>query len=288
MSIPIPPPPTTGTCASTSGISGPVSPSGSESRSTDTAVKSTHTVSRTASYSLSLFPRTEPKGRKPEVLAPAPVTLPIPVPAPAPVQLEPIPLRESSPQSTLVDLPSATIPFPSSCPPLETIHERPEGSEDAPRPQLVRRRSSLKNGNGHCGNGNGRASRLSIVSQTKSVTWAMDRDWVEQMAKYENATREAEVICQELDDARAEYRVCVAEMREICRNIAIASEKIRLETQVLHREETAIRDQELKLIHTSELVESKESLYREKVLAVMEETKRVVQLCDKKRDHRDD
>lgn len=53
-------------------------------------------------------------------------------------------------------------------------------------------------------------------------------------------------------------------MREICRNIAIASEKIRLETQVLHREETAIRDQELKLIHTSELVESKESLYREK------------------------
>ena len=130
------------------------------------------------------------------VLAPAPVTLPIPIPAPAPVQLEPIPLRESSPQSTLVDLPSATIPFPSSCPPLETIHERPEGSEDAPRPQLVRRRSSLKNGNGHCGNGNGRASRLSIVSQTKSVTWAMDRDWVEQMAKYENATREAEVICE--------------------------------------------------------------------------------------------
>lgn len=69
---------------------------------------------------------------------------------------------------------------------------------------------------------------------------------------------------QELDEARAEYRACVAEMRELCRNIAMASEKIRLETEILRREENSVRDQELKLLETSERVERKESQYRDK------------------------
>lgn len=113
---------------------------------------------------------------------------------------EVLPPREPSPTSTLVDLPSVVANSHNgngggnafagaSGQPLETIHEKPEGSEVATqRPPLVRRRSSLKNGGG--------MSRLSMVSQTKSVTWAMDRDWVEQMSKYENATQEAEVVCE--------------------------------------------------------------------------------------------
>lgn len=100
-----------------------------------------------------------------------------------------VPPREPSPTSTLVDLPPiGTIPFPSSGQPLETIHEKPEGSEVVTRPPLVRRRSSLKNG--------GVVRPLSVVSQTKSVTWAMDREWVEQMTKYEKATQEAEAFCE--------------------------------------------------------------------------------------------
>ena len=43
-------------------------------------------------------------------------------------------------------------------------------------------------------------SRLSIASQTKSVAWAMDRDWTEQMSKYVKTTNEAEVLSAYLVD----------------------------------------------------------------------------------------
>ena len=36
-------------------------------------------------------------------------------------------------------------------------------------------------------------SKLSVASQSKSVTWAMDRDWTEQMSKFVKSTNEAEV-----------------------------------------------------------------------------------------------
>lgn len=71
---------------------------------------------------------------------------------------------------------------------LPTIHEKPDsaaamGNE---RPAIPRRRSSLKRCNS--------TSRLSVTSQTKSVAWAMDKDWIDQMAKYMSATNEAETL----------------------------------------------------------------------------------------------
>lgn len=96
-------------------------------------------------------------------------------------------LRALSPDGTLVSSSqNDPIPFPTTGQPLETIHERPESELSVPpqRP-LIRRRSSLKKRDS--------MSRLSVASQSKSVTWAMDRDWTEQMSKFVKTTNEAEV-----------------------------------------------------------------------------------------------
>lgn len=73
---------------------------------------------------------------------------------------------------------------------LSTIHEKPidgaNGATETSRPPLVRRRSSLKKCNS--------TDRLSVASQTKSVAWAMDKDWIDEMAKYMSATNDAEVL----------------------------------------------------------------------------------------------
>ncbi|KAI0788466.1 hypothetical protein C8Q75DRAFT_807679 [Abortiporus biennis] len=183
--------------------------------------------------------------------------------------------REPSPVDTLVNNPSQEqIPFPSK-EPLETIHEKPDHSEPIPRPTLPRRRSSLKKV--------GSMSRLSIVSQAKSVTWAMDRDWEDQMGRYDKVTNEAELAARELDEVREVFYKDVFDMKRLCRHIVDEAER----AEALGSSSFAIGEQEAKLAESGQLMESKESYYRAKVLAVMEETKRVVQLCDKKRDQRD-
>ena len=104
-----------------------------------------------------------------------------------------------SPVAQVLDLPISSSPVPSprespsvtppkvSTPPngLPTIHEDQE--HDGHRP-IVRRRSSLKKRDS--------MSRLSIASQSKSVAWAMDRDWVDQMSKYIKTSNEAEVLSE--------------------------------------------------------------------------------------------
>lgn len=59
----------------------------------------------------------------------------------------------------------------------------PRAEEGLPRPQLVHRRSSLKQSTG---------SLRASMDATKSVAWAMDQDWQEQMKKYEEAAVDAE------------------------------------------------------------------------------------------------
>ena len=102
--------------------------------------------------------------------------------------------RVSSPDSTLIDVqaeappqddPRQFIEPPTTGQPLETIHEKSEVSEPHTGRPLVRRRSSLKKRDS--------MSRLSAASQSKSVTWAMDRDWSDQMSKFVKSTNEAEV-----------------------------------------------------------------------------------------------
>jgi len=127
-------------------------------------------------------------------------------------------------------------------------------------------------------------SRLSVASNTKSVAWAMDRDWIEQMSQYMKAANEAEVLGHELEDLRTGYQQEVEAMKKLCRNVSDASERIRLEMEKLQRDEEAVRKQENRLLFTIEQLEQKETQFRDKVLSVLEETKRVVNLCDKKRE----
>ena len=126
-----------------------------------------------------------PRGR-----SPTPPSEPSDV-APAPeahTEFPEIP-RVASPDSTLIEAGGEPSALPNEPPttgqPLETIHERSEGSEASHGRPLVRRRSSLKKRDS--------MSKLSAASNSKSVTWAMDRDWTDQMSKFVKSTNEAEV-----------------------------------------------------------------------------------------------
>ncbi|KAH9950388.1 hypothetical protein B0H21DRAFT_723235 [Amylocystis lapponica] len=215
---------------------------------------------------------------------------PEPIPIPFRTHRPPVetpPLVAESPLSQSDDLPPSFSPSPPVTPPeqppsppngrkLPTIPERSEAGDELTHRPVPRRRSSLKKSNS--------MSRLSIGSQSKSVAWAMDRDWIEQMSQYIKATNEAEVLGHELEETRVEYHEDVEAMKGLCREVTHATDKVRAEMDNLYRSEEAVRKQETKLALTSEQLAAKEAQFRAKVLAVLEETKRVVALCDKKRD----
>ncbi|KIP03960.1 hypothetical protein PHLGIDRAFT_129824 [Phlebiopsis gigantea 11061_1 CR5-6] len=192
-------------------------------------------------------------------------------------------LRVSSPDSTLIEAGGDPLGQPTEAPttgrPLETIQERSEGSEASHGRPLVRRRSSLKKRDS--------MSKLSAASNSKSVTWAMDRDWTDQMSKFVKSTNEAEVSAYELGELRAQYQEEIAMMRIVCHDALVAAEQMGVSTDLLRREAIALAEQENKVVAITDHMERKESHYREKVMNVLEETRRVVQLCDKKRDQQD-
>lgn len=96
-------------------------------------------------------------------------------------------------------------------------------------------------------------------------------------------------------------------MRIICHDAVVAAEQLGVDTDLLKREQQALAEQENKVVAMTDHMERKEAMYRERgaspglsiarrwvlnslmfaVLAVLEETKRVVALCDKKRDQHD-
>ncbi|KAI0801194.1 hypothetical protein C8Q74DRAFT_1364833 [Fomes fomentarius] len=198
-----------------------------------------------------------------ELNSPAPQVLDLPVSS------SPVPAPSPSPRES----PSITPPKVSTPPNgLPTIHEDQEHEH---RP-IVRRRSSLKKRDSF--------SRLSVASQSKSVAWAMDRDWVDQMSHYIKTSNEAEVLSAELEKLRLEYHDEIEAMRVLCQRVEESQERVRIETEQLHQNQQAARLQENKILISSEQIEQKQSEFQAKVLAVLEESKRVVALCDKKRD----
>ncbi|KAI8990502.1 hypothetical protein BD414DRAFT_413539 [Trametes punicea] len=189
-----------------------------------------------------------------------------------PSEKDPVPLSSPSPNQS-----ASSTPPKASSPPngLPTIHERPEDQGHEQRP-IVRRRSSLKKRDS--------MSRLSVASQTKSVAWAMDRDWSEQMSKYVKTTNEAEALSEELEKLRLAYRCEIETMRDLCMKVEESQERVRIETEKLHRDQQAVRAQEHKILASTEQIEQKQQEFLAKVLAALEESRRVVALCDKKRD----
>ncbi|KAI0651921.1 hypothetical protein C8Q79DRAFT_897991 [Trametes meyenii] len=192
-----------------------------------------------------------------------------------PVSSSPVPLSSPSPRESGSGTPPKVSTPPNGLP---TIHERPEDQLLEHRP-IVRRRSSLKKRDS--------MSRLSIASQNKSVAWAMDRDWTEQMSKYVQTTNEAEVLNEELEKLRIAYQWEVETMRNLCMKVEDTQERVRIETENLRRDQQAVRAQENKILASTEQIELKQQEFLAKVLAALEESRRVVQLCDKKRDMHD-
>ncbi|RPD55803.1 hypothetical protein L226DRAFT_565053 [Lentinus tigrinus ALCF2SS1-7] len=190
-----------------------------------------------------------------------------------PLSSSPVPAPSPSPRES----PSITPPKVSTPPNgLPTIHEDQEHEGHRP---IVRRRSSLKKRDS--------MSRISVASQSKSVAWAMDRDWVDQMSQYIKTSNEAEVLSAELEKLRVEYHDEIEAMRALCLRVEESQERVRLETDNLRRNEQAVKLQENKILASSEQIELKQAEFQAKVLSVLEESKRVVQLCDKKRDMHD-
>ncbi|KAF9229241.1 hypothetical protein BS17DRAFT_762905 [Gyrodon lividus] len=149
-------------------------------------------------------------------------------------------------------------------------------ADGIPRPDLPRRRSSLKRNNSDL--------QISMAYSTKTVSWAMDRDWAHQMTKYHAAAAQVEHAGEEWGMICEKYKEELAGLKVLRRNVTQTLSKLRLETEKLEREDEVIRDQEAKLRQGYEQLEQKHGQYQAKVKAVLQETEQVLTLCGTKRD----
>ncbi|KAF9237323.1 hypothetical protein BU15DRAFT_76042 [Melanogaster broomeanus] len=150
-------------------------------------------------------------------------------------------------------------------------------SEDEPTADgMPHRRSSLKRSNSDL--------RLSLAYSTKSVSWAMDRDWTHQIKKYHTAAAQVEHADAEWSAMCKDYKEELVGLKALRRNVTQTLSKLRLETEKLQREDEVIRDQEEKLRLGYEQLEQKHGQYRSHVKAVLQETEQVLTLCGTKRD----
>lgn len=124
-------------------------------------------------------------------------------------------------------------------------------------------------------------------------------------AERRNVTQGGRCAGAELEKLRLEYHDEIEAMRVLCQRVEESQERVRIETEQLHQNQQAAKLQENKILISSEQIEQKQSEFQAKgalfspnhcplrtdsccatcvVLAVLEESKRVVALCDKKRD----
>ncbi|KAG8219775.1 hypothetical protein J3R82DRAFT_747 [Butyriboletus roseoflavus] len=182
-------------------------------------------------------------------------------------------------------------PIDATCPETDKTLQRDSSAEDGtPSPPLEdepttdglsmldmpRRRSSLKRSNSEL--------RMSMAYSTKTVSWAMDRDWAHQMTKYHAAAAQVEHADEEWGVISQRYQEELAGFKVLRRNVTQTLSKLRMETDKLQREDEVIRDQEEKLRQGYDQLEQKYGQYRAKVKAVLQETEQVLTLCGTKRD----
>ncbi|KAI0275104.1 hypothetical protein BC834DRAFT_927771 [Gloeopeniophorella convolvens] len=194
---------------------------------------------------------------------PEPVVEPLPDPAPPspPPDMMPEPVVES---------------FPPADPAMHGMPE-PMLDPDQPilggRPPLVRRRSSLKQG-----------GRFNANGTPKVVSWAMDRDWADHMTKFDHMVYAAEFASSELEEERRRFQEEISGVQSLRQTLASALERLRLESDTLHREEMALREHEERMVASFESLKAKEAHYKEKVQAIVDESKRAVIAADTRRD----
>lgn len=209
------------------------------------------------------------------------------------VSPDPLPhlYRPPSLHAPMAEMASAMMegPEPVMVPPLPQITFTPFSGEPVPlsmpdpaldpgqhvagqsRP-LLRRRSSLRQG------------RTSANGTPKVVSWAMDRDWADHLTKFDHVVYAAEFASSELEEARKKFQEEISGVQNMRMTLAGALERLRLESDTLQREESVLKDHEERMITCFERLKEKEARYKEKVQAVVDESKRAVIAADNKRE----
>jgi hypothetical protein len=139
-----------------------------------------------------------------------------------------------------------------------------------PHRPLVRRRSSLRQMGG----------RSSANGTPKMVSWAMDRDWADYLTKFDHVVYAAEFAgwshslrcCwvltsgagSELEEARQKFQEEISSVRNLRLTVTGALERLRLESDTLQREETALRAHEERVVASFERLKEKEANYKER------------------------
>ncbi|KZT30536.1 hypothetical protein NEOLEDRAFT_1126105 [Neolentinus lepideus HHB14362 ss-1] len=205
---------------------------------------------------------------------------PTPLPPPPPPHVESYPERIDIPRPETIQMPipeTTQMPIPEiPNPPGEPVPVDIAAPLTDPLAHrgISRRRSSLKGANG--------LSRFSNGS-VKSVAWAMDRDWLEQVAKYEDAIANLEGTGNEVEEIKASYQVQISEIRGMRQHISDGLARLQREVERLRLSEDMMRGLEERIRTNYDVLEEKQAEYQQNVNAMIEESKRVVELCDQKR-----
>lgn len=157
-------------------------------------------------------------------------------------------------------------------PPVSVIP--PDQSITGPPRQLVRRRSSLRQNGG----------RSSANGTPKVVSWAMDRDWADYLTKFDHVVYAAEFAGSELEEARKKFQEEITSVQGLRLTITSALERLRLESDTLQREDASLRAREERMVASFERLKEKEAYYKERVQALVDESKRAVIAADNKRE----
>ncbi|KAF8274059.1 hypothetical protein EI94DRAFT_1696341 [Lactarius quietus] len=163
--------------------------------------------------------------------------------------------------------PVESVPFGMPEPVLDP--SQPVAGQSRP---LLRRRSSLRQG------------RSSANGTPKVVSWAMDRDWADHLTKFDHVVYAAEFASSELEEARKKFQEEISGVQNLRLTLAGALERLRIESDTLQREESVLRDREERMVASYERLKDKEARYKEKVQAVVDESKRAVIAADNKRE----
>jgi FtsZ-binding cell division protein ZapB len=180
---------------------------------------------------------------------------------PEPVMVPPLP------QINIVPFQGEPVPLSMPEPVLD-----PGQPMAGPSRPLLRRRSSLRQG------------RSSANGTPKVVSWAMDRDWADHLTKFDHMVYAAEFASSELEEARKKFQEEISGVQNLRMTLAGALERLRIESDTLQREESVLKDHEERMLTCFERLKEKEARYKEKVQAVVDESKRAVIAADNKRE----
>jgi hypothetical protein len=184
-------------------------------------------------------------------------------------QPEPVMLHPQPPLPQIIEPMLMGMPQPVMLP--EPILD-PDQPVAGPSRPLLRRRSSLRQG------------RSSVNGTPKVVSWAMDRDWADHLTKFDHVVYAAEFASSELEEARNKFQEEISGVQNLRMTLSSALERLRIESDMLQREEAVLHEHEERMIASFEHLKVKEAHYKEKVQAVVDESKHAVIAADNKRE----